>query len=437
LSSAQKLIHHLVSQSPTLTDQISVVNFARNKRLELALATYSTHIIKLVNAGEYELAEDENGHFQKLAVFKSLSSGRAFSEIIAEVFTQDRLVNAYEYCVKVKDVGIRLGVSCYNKLIGGLSLKGYVDEARHMFNMMLERSVAPVAHLFKSLVFGFCKMGIVDKEFSKGHELHLTLKILNVIAKHEGFGEHATALIGLMEGMDRAPDSTTFLIMVNEHCKWADLAVWEKRRVSDAQRLLKKMLESGVYPDEALYPSMEYSQIRVLTLRLLVDWKGELEFVFRLVSLMGRSHIECDHITYITLISGICRNVQCYNGVWHDSHSKSQKDREDLYHLLNQNSPLPKENDMRISLTTHKDLKLLAIKLIRGINGTSYMPNLYFYNGILTGFCRMGKFEEAYDQMDVMEEQGVGPNQVSFTICRFHDHSYKPLTMICRIKRLN
>nr|GEY77574.1 pentatricopeptide repeat-containing protein At5g62370 [Tanacetum cinerariifolium] len=143
LSSARKLIHRLVSQSPTITDQISVVNFARNKRLELDLATYCTHISRLVNAGEYELAEglysdkivkrgvktdglllgsmmvcycklgrvkDENGHFQKLVEFKSLSSGRAFSEVITEVFAQDRLVDAYEYCVKVNDVGITLGV---------------------------------------------------------------------------------------------------------------------------------------------------------------------------------------------------------------------------------------------------------------------------------------------------------------------------------------
>ncbi|GJX17155.1 pentatricopeptide repeat-containing protein [Tanacetum coccineum] len=786
LSSARKLIHRLVSQSPTLADQISVVSFARNKRLELDLATYSTHISRLVNAGEYELAEglysdkivkrgvkpdglllgslmvcycklgrvkDEKYHFQKLVEFKSLSSGRAFSEVITEVFARDRLVDAYEYCVKVNGVGIRLGVSCYNKMIGGLSLKGYVDEARHVFDMMLERGVAPVAHLFKSLVFGFCKMGRVEeaemvsvemesygffvdkvmytslingysknrkvkmglrlfykmlkmgcqldtytyntliqgfvssglfdkvwvlhkhfielglepdvltyqimiskfckeckvdsalgllssmydrdltpnvhcytpiisslykenrvevdevyqkmlesgvipdqvfffalmKEFPKGHELHLTLKILNVIAKYgcgidplyssvsfgptqnieyeiehvlgrimesrpqlanmaysiyimglcmggnsddalrsvvfmiilgfqplisaynslikcfcqEGFGEHATALIGLMEGMGRAPDSTTFLVMVSEHCKRGDLvsafdvlrlmddrkmkpsvAIYDciigclgkEKKFSEAITVLKKMLESGVYPDEALYAKMinvyskngqayeanrlfnqmtehgiqpdsrAYSALisglvkknklekgvtylgsmlkdgfmpnKVLYTSLIGHFlrKGELEFAFRLVSLMGRSHIECDHITYITLISGICRNIQCYNGVWHDSHSKSQKDREDLYHLLYQNSPLLNENDMRISLTTHKDLKLLAIKLIRGINGTSYMPNLYLYNGILTGFCRMGKFEEAYDQLDVMEEQGVGPNQVSFTI---------------------
>ncbi|GJU31129.1 pentatricopeptide repeat-containing protein [Tanacetum coccineum] len=206
----------------------------------------------------------------------------------------------------------------------------------------------------------------------------------------------------------------------------------KEKRVSDAHHLLKKMLESGVYPDEALYAKMinVYSKngqayeakrlfnritehgiqpdsrayFALISGLVKKNKKRELEFAFRLVSLMGRSHIECDYITYITLISGICRNTQCYNGVWLGSHSKSQKDREDLYHLFYQNSSLLNENDMRISLTTHKDLKLLAIKLIRGINETAYMPNLYLYNAILTGFCRMRKFEEAYDQLDVMEE---------------------------------
>ncbi|GKD02636.1 pentatricopeptide repeat-containing protein [Tanacetum coccineum] len=168
----------------------------------------------------------------------------------------------------------------------------------------------------------------------------------------------------------------------------------KKDKLEKSVKYLGSMFKDGFMPNKVLYTSLIDHFLR----------KGELEFAFRLVSLMGRSHIECDHITYITLISGICRNIQCYNGVWLGSHSKSQKDREDLYHLFYQNSLLLNENDMRISLTTHKDLKLLAIKLIRGINETAYMPNLYLYNAILTGFCRMRKFEEAYDQLDVMEE---------------------------------
>ncbi|GKE30641.1 pentatricopeptide repeat-containing protein, partial [Tanacetum coccineum] len=267
-----------------------------------------------------------------------------------------------------------------------------VDE---VYQKMLESRVIP------NQVFFFALM----KEFPKGHELHLTLNILNVIAKHgcginplyssisfgptqnieyaiehplisaynslikcfcqEGFGEHATTLIRLMKGMGRAPDLTTFLIMVNEHCKRGDLAVLGKeKRVFDAHRLLKKMLESGVYPDEALYAKMinvyskngqayeanrlfnrmtehgiqpdsrAYSALisglvkknklekgvtylgsmfkdgfmlnKVFYTSLIGHFlrKRELEFAFRLVSLTGRSHIECDQIGFTQFSNG-------------------------------------------------------------------------------------------------------------------------------------
>ncbi|KAI3735157.1 hypothetical protein L6452_14645 [Arctium lappa] len=789
LSSARRVIQRLVLQSPAIVDVIAVIDFAVFRGVSLDLSTYSALICRLVSAGETRIAEnlyidrivrrghkpdapllgsmmicycklgklkEENDHFQKLVGLKSFSSGRACSEFLGQIFAQNRFFDAYDYFVRINDAGILLPVSCYNMLIVGLSFRGYVDEARQVFDIMLERGVPPVSHLLKSLVFGFCKMerveeaellsaemesygffvdkvmytslingycknskikmgmrlfykmlkmgcqpdsytyntliqgfvncGLFDKvwvlhkqmielglepdvltyqiminkfckekkvdcamallssmcdmdlmpnvhcytpiipalykenrveldelyqkmldsgvipdqvlffalmkEYPKGHELHLTLKILSAIAKYgcgfdhsyssvafgpaenvefeidhllgriiecrpqlanmvysiyiiglcmggksdaalrsvvfmvnlgfqpllsaynslikssceEGFVEHAKALIELLEDMGMVPDSTTFLVMVNEHCKQGDFAsafdvlrqmderrmkpnvaifdcvigcLGREKRVFDAHSMFKKLLESGVDPDEALYVRMinvyskngqafeanrlfnrmikhgmqpdshAYSALisglvkknimekgvhyvgsmfkdgfmpnKVLYTSLIDQFlrKGELEFAFRLVSLMERSHIECDQITYITLLSGICRNLQCYTGMRHDTRTKFGKEREKLYHVLHQNTLLPKEpkeNDMRISITTHEDLKLLARKLIRGIKDSCYMPNLYLYNGILSGFCRMGKFEEAYEELDVMQKLGVAPNQVTFTI---------------------
>ncbi|KAI3712572.1 hypothetical protein L1987_71131 [Smallanthus sonchifolius] len=785
LSAAQRVVQRLILQSPTIIDEISVIDFAASRGVEPALPLYSALISRLVNAGEIRIAEslyidrilnrglkpdasllgsmmicyckfgkfkEENDVVQKLVGLKSLSSARVFSALLGEVFEQNRFIDAYDYCVRINDAGILLAVSCYNMLVAGLSSRGYVDEALHVFDIMLERGVPPVCHLWKSLVFGFCKMERVEeaellsiemesygyfvdkvmytslingycknrkvkmgmrlfykmlkmgcqpdtytyntlmqgfvnsgffdkmwvlhrhmmesglepdvltfqiminkfckenkvdsaltllssmcgrdivpnvhcytsiiptlykenrvevdevyqkmldsgvipdqvmffkliKEYPKGHELHLTLMFLNAIAKYgcgidplyssvffeptesiqykidhvlgrivelkphlasmaysiyiiglslggksddalrsvvsminlgfqplisaynslikcfsqEGFVEHSGALIELMEGMGMVPNSTTFLVMVDEHCKQNDLAsafnvlrlmddrrlkpsvaiydsiigcLGREKRVFDAHCMFKKLLESGVGPDDDLYLRMinvyskhgqvieaerlfnrmmkhgiqpnshAYSALisgfvkknmmekgvmylgsmlkdgfmpnKVLYTSLIYHFlrKGELKFAFRLISLMERSHIECDHITCITLISGLCRNVQCYNGTWHDTHNKSLKERENMYHILCQNSYLM-ENGSKISITTHEDLKLLAMKLIRGIKDSFFMPNLYLYNGILSGLCRMGKFEEAYDQLDVMKKQGVGPNQVTFTI---------------------
>ncbi|XP_076891360.1 pentatricopeptide repeat-containing protein At5g62370-like [Bidens hawaiensis] len=785
LSAAQCVIQRLILHSPTVADEIPVIDFAVSRGVEPEFPSYCSLITRLVNAGEFRIAEDlyidriltrgikpdalllgsmmicycklgkikdENDHVQKLVELKSSSSVRVFSELIKEVFEQNRFLDAYEYCVMINDAGVLLSVSCYNMLITEFASRGYVDEARQVFDIMRERGVPPVCHLWKSLVFGFCKMerveeaellsmemesygffvdkamytslingycknrkvkmgmrvflrmlkmgcqpdtytyntlmqgfvncGIFDKmwilhgqmielglepdvltyqiminkffkedkvdsalallnsmtgrdlipnvhcytpivpalfkenrvevdevyqkmldsgvipdqvmffklmkECPKGYELHLTLKFLQAIAKYgcgidplyskasfgptesiqyqidhllgriveaglhlanmaysiyiiglcfggksddalhnlvfminlgfqplisaynslvkcfsqEGFVEHSGALIELMEGTGMIPNSATLLVMVNEHCKYNDLAsafsvlrlmddrrmkpsvaiydciigcLGREKRVLDAHRMFKTLLESGVDPDDGLYfrminayskngqaiqagqlfkrmmkhgiqpDSHIYSSLisgfvkknmmdksvsylgsmlkdgfmpnKVLYTSLIDHFlrKGELKFAFRLISLMERRQIECDHVTYITLISGICRNLQCYNGKWHDTHNRSQEDREHLYHLLRQNSSLM-EKDSKISITTHVDLKLLAMKLIRGIKDSFYTPNLYLYNGILSGFCRMGKFEEAYAQLDLMEKHGVGPNQVTFTI---------------------
>ncbi|MFS7936849.1 putative tetratricopeptide-like helical domain superfamily [Helianthus anomalus] len=785
LPAAQRLIRRLILHSPTITHELSLIHFAVSRGLEPYLPPYSALITRLVNLGQFRIAQDlyidrivkpgvmpdaslvssmmicycklgkfkeENDHVEKLIGLKSSSSVRAFSELLKEVFEQSRYFDAYDYSVKINDAGVSLSVSCYNMLISGLSSRGYVDEARQVFDVMRERGVPPVCHLWKSLVFGFCKMDRVEeaellsiemesygffvdkvmytslingycknrkvkmgmrllykmlkmgcqpdtytyntlmqgfvnsgffdkmwvlqrqmiesglepdvptyqiminkyckenkvdcalallssmcgrdltpnvhcytsiipalykenrievdevyqtmldsgvipdqvmffkliKAYPKGHELHLTLKFLNAIAKYgcgvdplsssasfgptesiqyqidhilgriverrphlanmaysiyiiglcfggktddalrslvfminlgfqplmsaynslircfsqEGFVEHSGALIELMEGMGMIPNSTTFLVMVNEHCKNNDLAsafnvlrlmddrrmkpsvaiydsiigcLGREKRGFDAHCMFKKLLESDVDPDDALYfrmintyakngqaieadrlfyrmrkhgiqpNSRVYSALisgfvkknmmkkgvmylgsmlkdgympnKVLYTSLIGHFirKGELEFSFRLVSLMERSRIEIDHVTYITLISGICRNLQWYNGIWHDTHNKSQKEREHLYHLLRQNSS-PGENDSKISITTHEDLKLLAMKLIRGIKDSFYWPNLYMYNATLSGFCRMGKFKEAYELLDVMVKQGVGLNQVTYTI---------------------
>ncbi|KAL4574890.1 hypothetical protein LXL04_021730 [Taraxacum kok-saghyz] len=785
LSSARRVIQRLITQSPTITDEISVVNFAISQGLEPDFSTYSSLICRLVNAGEAftGVAEnlyidrilrrglkpdasllgfmticycklgklkEENDHFQKLIELNSSSIGRACSELLHEVFAQNRFFDAFDYFVRVNNAGIILPVSSYNKLIAGLSFRGYVDEALHVFDEMLQRGVPSVSHLWKSLVFGFCKMerteeaemlsiemeshgfyidkvmytslingycknkklkmgmrlfykmlktgcqpdaytyntliqgfvnsrlsdkvwdlhkhvielgfepdvltyqiminkfckenkvdcalailnsmysryitpnvhcytpiipalykenrvevdelyqkmldsGIIPdqvlfftllKEYPKGHELHLTFKILSAFidpsyscsfgptnttnieykieyllskimeksphladmacsiyiiglcmggksdaALHtmvfmmnnlgfqplisaynslikcfiqEGFVDDAKSLIELMEGMGMVPDSTTYLVMVNEHCKRCDLAsvfdvlnqmgdrrmdpsvpifdsifgcLGKEKRVLDAHVMFRKMVESGKKPDESLYVRMinVYSKngqvieakrlfnrmikqgiqpsSRAYTLLIsgfikknmigkgfkhlenmfkdgftpnkklytsIINQflrKGELEFSFRLVSLMEKGQIQCDDITYITLISGISRHLQSYTGKWNDTHSKSLKEREKLYHLLHKKTILPFDNTpTTIFIKTREDLNLFATKLIKRIKDSCFTPNLHLHNSILSGFCRMGKFQEAYEQINMMQKQNVGPNQVTFTI---------------------
>ncbi|KAD4982596.1 hypothetical protein E3N88_19267 [Mikania micrantha] len=581
----------------------------------------SSDYLRLVNAGDLNLAEnlyidrvlkqglkpdasllnsmmicycklgkikEENDHVEKL-LGMTCYSARHFSELIGEVFDQNRLTDAYDYCVRINDAAIFLAVSCYNMLIAGLSFRGYVDEALHVFDIMLERGVLPVCHLWKSLVFGFCKTGRVEEAellsiemeshgffvdkvmytslingYCKNRKVKMGMRLFYKMLKmgcqpdtytyntlmhglvNFGFFDKIWVLHTHMIELGLEPDVLTYQIMINKfckenkvdcalalfssmcgrglipnvHCYTSIIPTLYKESRMEVDEICQKMLDSGVIPDQVMffklvkeYPkgyelhltlmflnaiakygcgidslqssvsfgpnesigyqidhilgkivdlcphlaNMAYSiyiiglclggksddALRVVIFMINLGFQplisaynslikcfsqdGFVEHSSALIELMEGmgmipnsttfliSHIECDHITYISLVSGICRNLQCYNGKFHDNLNKSQKERDRLFHLLCQNSSLM-ENVSKVSITTHEDLKLLAMKLIRGVKDSLFMPNLYLHNAILSGFCRMGKFGEAYDHLDVMEKQGVGPNQVTFTI---------------------
>ena len=59
------------------------------------------------------------------------------------------------------------------------------------------------------------------------------------------------------------------------------------------------MLGDGLQPNTVLYTSL---------ISLFLK-KGQFEFAFRLVDLMDRNQIDTDLIMYISLVSGVSRNI--------------------------------------------------------------------------------------------------------------------------------
>ncbi|XP_076932655.1 pentatricopeptide repeat-containing protein At5g62370-like [Bidens hawaiensis] len=206
--------------------------------------------------------KDEYDHVRKLVELKSSSSVSVFSELIKEVFDQNRFLDAYEYCVRINDAGISLAVSCYNMLITGLASRGYVDEARQVFDIMRERGVPPVCHLWKSLVFGFCKMErveeaellsmemesygfFVDKMIELGLEPDvLTYQIMIKKFCKEDKVDSALALLNSMSGRDLIP---------NVHCYTSIVPALFKENRFEVDEVYEKMLDSGVIPDQVMF----------------------------------------------------------------------------------------------------------------------------------------------------------------------------------------
>ncbi|XP_076922542.1 pentatricopeptide repeat-containing protein At5g62370-like [Bidens hawaiensis] len=355
LSAAQRVIQRLILHSPTVTDELSVIDFAVSRGVEPELPSYSSLITRLVNAGEIRVAEDlyidrilkrgikpdasllgsmmicycklgkvkdEYDHVRKLVELKSSSSVSVFLELIKEVFDQNRFLDAYEYCVRINDAGISLAVSCYNMLITGLASRGYVDEARQVFDIMRESGVPPVCHLWKSLVFGFCKMERV---------------------------EEAELLSMEMESYGFFVDKVMYTSLINGYCK--------NRKVQMGMRVFYRMLKMGCQPDTYTYNTLMQGFVNC----------GIFDKMWILHGQMIELGLEPDVLTYQIIIKKFCK-----------------EDKVDS-----------------------------ALALLNSMSGRDLIPNVHCYTSIVPALFKENKVEvdEVYEKM---LDSGVIPDQVMF-----------------------
>ena len=107
--------------------------------------------------------EEAKSHFDRLIEMNCVTCKGACIAFLRELSARNRFLEAFDYFVGINDAGILLGIGCYNRLIDGLCLGGYLDEALHVFDIMRERGVLCTVHLWKLLVHSFCKRGRVEE----------------------------------------------------------------------------------------------------------------------------------------------------------------------------------------------------------------------------------------------------------------------------------
>nr|POE61758.1 pentatricopeptide repeat-containing protein [Quercus suber] len=272
----------------------------------------------------------------------------------------------------------------------------------------------------------------------------------------KGLFEDAKYLLDLMQDQGVVPNQATYLIMVNEHCKGGDLvsafhildqmderglrpnvAIYDtiigclsrEKRIFEAEEMFKRMLESGVDPDEVVYVTMingyskngraiEAHQLFGIMLENSIQPSSYsyTALISGLVDLMDRNQIDTDLIMYISLVSGVSRNISGIKKEWSVINKKSEREREMLFHLLHQRTLMPMKKILRISADTPEEMKCFALKLMQKFKDIEFMPNLYLYNGIISGFCRTEWMRDAYDHFEKMQREGVHPNEVTYTI---------------------
>ncbi|XP_022985467.1 pentatricopeptide repeat-containing protein At5g62370 isoform X1 [Cucurbita maxima] len=332
------------------------------------LFTYNSLIKCLCKEGLFEDALSLIDHMQE---FSLLPDTTTYLIIVNEYCRKGNVQAAYYILRKMRQRGLKPSVAIYDSIIGCLSRKKRIFEAEGVFKMMLEAGVDPDKNLYLTMI--------------------------------NGYGENGK----LLEARELFEQMVENSIPPSSHIYTALISGLVKRNMTDRGCLyLGKMLRDGFSPNAVLYTSLINHYLKI----------GEVEYAFRLVDLMERSHIEPDVIFYITLVSGICKNLIVDKKKWFLLEKENQKAKSTLFHMLHETTLVPRDNNMIVSANSTEEMKSLALKLIQKVKDVCIVPNLHLYNSIICGYCRTDRMLDANHQLELMQKEGLHPNQVTFTI---------------------
>ncbi|KAL5746043.1 hypothetical protein ACOSP7_027189 [Xanthoceras sorbifolium] len=341
---------------------------------------------------------------------------------------------------KMVSLGCKPLLFTFNSLVKCLCLEGLFEDAKVLIELMEDSGMVPNMKTYLIMVSEYCKRGNLDSSFdvldqidARGMKPSVAIydTIIRCLSREKQILEAEDMFKRMLEsGVD--PDEVVYMTMIN--------AYTTNGRVIEACQLFEKMIENSIQPGPHSYTALISGLVKtgmtdkgcMYLHRMLGDGlvpnavlytslmnyflrKGDFEFAFRLVDLMDRNQIEHDLITCITLVSGFGRHFTGRKR-WYVVNRGSERARDMLFQLLHQRTHVPRKNNIRVSVDFLEGMKCFALKLMRKVIETQFMPNLYLYNGIIFGFCGAGRMQDAYDHFEMMQREGVRPNQVTFTI---------------------
>ncbi|KAI4356048.1 hypothetical protein L6164_000100 [Bauhinia variegata] len=334
-----------------------------------SLSTFNSVIKCLCQLGIFE---DSHSLINLIEDHGMVPNQATYLIMINELCNRGDLVSVNSILDEMKERGTKPSVAIYDSIIGCLCKERRIFEAEDMFKRMLQTGVDPDEIIYTTLINGYGTNGRAVK---------------------------ARELFDKMIENSIKPSSHSYTALISGLVK--------RHMIDMGCTYLGRMLGDGTPPNIVLYTSLIKHFLQ----------NGEFGFAFRLVDSMEKNEMECDLIMCIILASGVCRHI---SGTWKKNNSisyrNSDRAKEMLLYFLYQKPFLPKETSLRVSSLSPAEMTSLAMKLIEKIKGVKFMPNLYLYNCIISGFCRAQRFHDAYNIWKLMQKEGVHPNQVSYTI---------------------
>ncbi|KAF8028782.1 hypothetical protein BT93_E1440 [Corymbia citriodora subsp. variegata] len=342
---------------------------------------------------------------------------------------------------KADTVGCQLALFAYNSLIKCLCQKGLFEEVESLVHLIQDRGMVPDLETYLMMINGYCKQGnlqlaycVMELISERGLKPNVAMYdcIIGFLSTEKRIFEAEDLFKRMLKnGVD--PDETIYMTMINAYAR--------SGRLLEASELFDKMIEDFIKPSSYSYTALinglvkrnmtekgciyldkmigdGYEPNNVLYTSLIGHYlrTGELKFAIMLVELMNNNQIKCDLITYIVVLQGVCGHINGIKNKWGITSRASYRARKKLFDLLQSRSMATIDRNLKVPENLPEPMKHFVLNLFKKIKDSEFMPNLFLYNGLISGFCRANMIEDAYHHVELMQREGLNPNQVTYTI---------------------
>jgi pentatricopeptide repeat protein len=257
-----------------------------------------------------------------------------------------------------RDAGVPPDACTYNILMRAAAASGSLDHARHLFDEMLRRGIAPTVVTFGTLVAALCDAGLLEDAF----------EMKEVMVRQYDVLPNVYVYTSLIKGLCEKGDVDAALTLKEEMAGKADLvldsavyatlvrALFRVGRKGAVVGLLEEMKGRGIVADRVVYNAM-----------LAGFCEDEKDFggAFAVLDDMHKNGCKADAVSYNTLVAGLCKL-----GRWRD-----------------------------------------ASELVEDMPRQGCHPDVVTYRMLFDGMCAAGEFLEANQVLDEMVFKGFAPSK--------------------------
>ncbi|KAF8081969.1 hypothetical protein N665_0854s0009 [Sinapis alba] len=339
------------------------------RRVAPSVVTYNSLIDAQCRFGNFDSA------YRLLGLMKDrglVPDQWTYNSFIDSLCKRKRVEEARELFDSLEEKGVDANVVMYTALIDGYCKSDNLEEAKLILEKMLSKSCLPNSSTFNALIHGLCTDGklseamlLEKKMVEKGVQSTVITDtiLIHRMLKEGDFDDAERRLQEMLMISGTRPDAHTYTTFIQSYCSAG--------RLKEAEDMMGKMKEDGVFPDSITYSSL---------IKGYGD-QGLTDSAFDVLKCMLDAGCEPSQHTFLVLIKHL---VEMKHG---------------------------KKNDL--CLTSNMIEFDIVVELLDKMVEHGVTPNAKSYEMLIKGICETGNLRVAEKVLERMqqEEEVISPSE--------------------------